>query len=692
MIRRKSRGGGWRRTPAPVAPPPEAPPQPREPLAPRLRAGAAAAVVYVALGLVVLHSVLPRFHTAYVGSGELEGWMWRYWWMKQLIAGAWQAGRPLYALYVALVSGSYPETGNVFDLQWFSVPLEALFGSPAYYNVKVLLFLVLNGMAAYWLARVLVRDWTASVLCGVAFGFGSYILTEIEAGRVRHVGVFPLALYALALMRLQQRPGSVSAALWAGLAFGLCTTMYLYYGMTAMFLTVLWLVALAAPSEKPARYALVVGGVALGLYAAMWLGIPPRVLGILFLAPMAALLWRLRSRWRDLLMVGAVAAMTSAPYATWYLEQTFVARQPLREVTYYQDFPPLDFLLNPQNVHATDDNLMNSLQRFRGDSVSWNYPFLFEYRRSAPLVFTGIVLLGLALFRRRPWLWIAAMLLGYVLTLGPYLRGGLTEEYAAVPTGILMPQALFFKYVPFFSRLFSPVRMGGLFGLGFGVVLAWAVACGFQRLRVAGAMRPLLLALVAVPLLAQMTRSSQIPLSYTPVDVPDVYPWLAAQKDVGVVELPFREGDYVNYYQMFHEKRVLEGWGSGSLPPGYPPGRTQWLGERLSGDLPDNPFLRYLRRLNDGDASLPYREADVQRVVGQGYRYAVLHERGCYIVKASQGHEHYLWMRDLLERRFGPPLRLSREHLRERGSDDREADDSGLYAYEIAVYDLGRGL
>ncbi|MBM3461365.1 MAG: hypothetical protein FJX76_04620 [Armatimonadetes bacterium] len=673
---------------------------PREPLAPRAWGTVAAAAIFLVLALWIVSPVWSRFTTAYVGGGELEGWIWRYWWMKQLLAGAWEQRGLFYTIYVALISGSYPETGNVFDLQAMSVPLEAIFGAPAYYNVKVVLTLVLNGLCGYWLGRLMVRDWTASVLCGVAFGFGSYVLVEIDSGRIRQAAVFPLALYAMCLMRMTRAETSWREPLLAGAAFGLCTTMYLYYGMSALFLTVLWLVALAAPQG---RWRWMVSGAVVLLIAAMYLDWSPRLVGLaIVVGTLATALWIVRRdgapRGRQFAVAALVAVITSIPYATWYIQQ-LGNRQPLPEMTYFRNFPPLVDLMHPKtNVHTENDNLLNSLQRFKGDSNTWDFPFTKEYRRSAPVVFSLIILAGLLIFPRRPWLWVAVTLVGYFLVLGPYLKSGLTDEYVQeifgirLSDGIRMPQALFFKYVPFFARLFSPVRMSGLFVLGFGVLLAWSVATAFQRLKVSPRLRPLLLVLLAFPVLGQMARASQAPLSYTPLNVPDLYPWIAAQDIGGVLELPFREGDFVNYYQMFHGKRVLGGWGEGALPPGYPPqGQTAFLGR--SARLADNPFLTFLRNINEGASGVArsphYGREEVDLVRASGYRYAVLHERGCFIVAGAGGKRQYRFMQDVLGRLFGAPVRKSQEFVRERGADERPMNAAGLYPYEILVYDVG---
>lgn len=693
--------------PAPSRTPPASPKPDLRALLGRIAPTAAATLVFVVAGTWCLQGTLARWGSAYTGGCELEGWLWRYWWMKQLIADAWKHGSLEYAVYVTLVSGSYPEAGNVFDLQWFSVPLERLFGSPAYYNWKVLLYLVLNGLSGYWLARLLVRDWWASVLGGLAFGFGSYVLLEIDIGRIRHAGIFPLALYAFCLMKLWRRDAPLHQPVLAGAAFAFCTSMYLYYGMSAAFFSGLWLVALAAPPAEAPRferfgYPVAVLLVGSGMLYAMANGAAPRVIHVsIFVCGVLLLGLLVRRdgilRLQQLMVVAMVAFLFSTPYATWYIRQA-ASQRPLPEVAWQRDFPTLDVLLHPQDVHTIDDNLTKSLPRFRGDSPSWDFPFLVNYRRGMPLVFTLLALGGLVAWGRRPWLWMSVTLLGYVLSLGPYLKKAVTEEYVfemgplAFEAGVRLPHTLFFKYVPYFARLFSPIRMEGLFLLGFGVLVAWSVARLFDRFQA----RPLARGAASVIIVGlagyQMaTSSGLVPLGFTEVNVPDVYPWVASRTAGGVLELPFKEGDFTNYYQIFHGRRVLGGWGEGSLPERYPPSATRQLAELQGLDPDRNRFVTWLRHLN-GNIAAPttdFRADDLEAVRKAGYRYAILHERGCCIVRGPDGRAHYEQMKAVLAGLFGPAVRIGTELTREPVVDGRPADAQGRYSYEMAVYDVG---
>lgn len=689
--------------------PPHGEPSPKRGYAGLLGA-LAAALVFTGIALWCVQPLLPQWNEAYAGKGELEGWLWRYWWMKQLIVGAWTAGSAKYAVYVALVSGSYPETGNVLDLQMFSMPLDALLGSPAYYNAKVVVILVLDGLAGYALARLLIKDWSSSVLCGFAFAFGTYVLLEIDTGRIRQAVLFPLALYAHALMRLTLDRTSLWRAALTGLAFGLCASMFLFYGMSAAFMSVLWLTWMACPPAAPADaaddekqtayrqrlgYLGALGLVTIGGLAACGAHAPSIAVGGLFAAVISTQLVMLARRdgMRRIAQLGvvlAVAVVTSLPYATWYIEQAFVRHQALPEMSWKQAFPTLEALENPHDVHTSDDALMNSMQRFRGDSFSWDYPFLSTYRRSTPLVLTALVIGGLLVFRGRPWLFVTIMLLGYVLSLGPYLKGGVMETYAAHPEGIRLPHTIFFEYVPYFSRLFSPIRLQGLFLLGFGVLAGWSTAKAYGRLRMSPPLRVLATAILIGLSLGQLARVGAIPIGMTPATVPDVYPWVAASDADGIIELPLREGDYGNYYQIFHGKRVLDGWAANSIPPGYPESRTRWLAQAPSNVNLRNTFLQWLRTLNEGSsaAAPSFAPSDLKQLAELGYRWVLLHERGCYIVKGPDGRAHYAFMRRHLDGLLGGPVRTSKERVREGGFGDVQPDADGCFTFEIVVYDL----
>lgn len=609
---------------------------------------------FLGLALWQASALAGRWTTHYLGAGELEGWLWRYWWMKKMMVGAWESGAGYFA-YVSAVAGSFPETGNVFDLQLMSWPLELLLGEPLYYNVKCVLILTLNGVGGYALGRSLFRDWAPAALCGLVLCLSPYALYEIDNGRVRQAIMFPLALYALYLVRLWRRPSLREAAL-AGLWAGLSSAVYLYYGMAAVLFT------------------------------------------LIFVACAAAFRWDGKLDGRRLsmgLLVLVTALSVTLPFTWAYLDRR-LRGEAIPEVQWLRDFPTLQELTspNPEIVLKQNDPLLNSVQRFRNDSMPWEYGFLPRWHRNLPWVFTalGLVALPLALFWRTPWKWLLPWTLGfaffYLLTLGPYLKSGPTGDYMGGPDGIASPYVLLFKYLPFFSRLFSPVRMSAMMLVCLGVLAGAVLHLAFTRYRSGPWVRGASVALVLVLVAHGMKLSHQPTLRTTQVLIPSYYYKLAAEPFCTIVELPFRTGDFLQNYQTVHEKKLLLGWSDGATPPGFPPGSEIAKLTRVIDRLPENTFLQFLEDLNvHPDRARSYREADLEFMrQDAGVRYIIVHERGCYLV-AGDGRAHYLAILEALTERFGPPVDTSVESAFERFG-PRDPSDPPPYEYEMAVFRL----
>jgi len=629
------------------------------------------AVVGACLGLALWQTgaCQGRWSTHYLGGGELEGWLWRFWWMKKLMVGAWTGpGATLdFAAWVALVAGAYPETGNVVDLQVLSWPLEALLGAPLYYNVKCALILALNAVSGYVLGRGLFRDRAGAAVAALVMGLCPYALNEIANGRVRQAILFPLALYALNLVRLWRRP-TPAQAVWTGVWAGITSAVYLYYGMAAGLFTFLF-VAWAA-----------VGGMAGRLTA--------RRLGLGGLALVVALL-------------------TSLPFAWAYVDHHFSGHG-LFELSWRRDFPTLGQLTSPDTeaLLKQNDQLLSSLQRFRNDSLPWEYPFMPRFPRGLPWIFSILALTAVHLawlqgrgFRARvpeglkatdlvPWL--LGALFFYLLTLGPYLRTGAEGDYVAFAHGgVATPYVWFFKYLPAFSRLFSPIRMSGMLVVCVAVLAGASLSHLLARWSPPSVLRVASVLLVALLVAHGLGISRALPLPETRILVPEYYDRLAREPFCAVVELPFRTGDYIQYYQTIHQKRLLGGWSGVTTPPGFPEGEVTRLAQvylRLS----ENTFLKYLEGLNSNpERPGAYSERDldfaIQRV---GVRRVIVHERGYYRDSPFRGREQYELVVQDLQKNFGPPLEICSEMAFERLGPNQDPGDPGPYSYEMAVFQI----
>jgi hypothetical protein len=624
-------------------------------------------MVCVLLALWQTSAWQGRWGSHYLGSGELEGWLWRYWWLKLLLTEVWTTpgvGLDL-AIWVSLVAGAYPETGNVLDLQLMSWPLEALLGTPLYYNAKCALVLALNGVAGYHLGREVLKSRSAGVVCGLVLLLSPYALHEIANGRVRQAILFPLALYALHLVRLWREPGAVQAV-YTGVLAGLCSAVYLYYGMGVALFTVLFII-LAVLGRSGSRLRIAHFGA-----------------GLLTLL---------------------VAFLTALPFAWAYVDH-FFSGHGLFELSWQRDFPPLSQLVSPdvQVILKQHDQLLNSMQRFRSDSLPWQYPFMPRFSRGLPWVFSIMALLAIplacwrggscrqgdsALPRARDLLpWLGGALFFYMLTLGPYLMSGAECRYVALESGgVATPYVWFFKYLPAFSRLFSPIRMSGMLVVSVGVLAGAAFLLLVARLSMPRFLRVASIMLIAMLVVHGMKLSRAVPLPETQILIPEFYYYLAKEPFCAIAELPFRTGDYIQNYQTVHAKRLLGGWSGVTTPPGFPEGEVTRLARAFIG-LPENSFFRYLESLNvHPEAPSEFSTRDLEWIIHKyGLRLLIVHERGYYRYSSLGGRERYEMVLKELSKHFGPPVEFYTELTFERLGSNHAPWEVGPFEYEMVVF------
>lgn len=570
---------------------------------------------YLGIALLVLGCLRPGgLGSAYIGGGEIEGWLWRYWWLKQYLTTVWTS--PELALGaridLTLQSSFYPEFGNLLDLLVVSWPLEALFGGPTAYNAKLVLVLVANALAARAMARGLGASPAAAWLAGVFYAFNPYFLSEIANGRMRQAIGFTVPLYLLFLWRCW-KDGGTANVVWSGVWWALTTAIYLYYGMFLAFFNVVF-----------AGWALL---------ARRRAGAAPGFLG-------------------RLAVVHVLTVLLVLPTVRPYLAAV-AQHQALPEVSYFSDFPTVEFLASPAEIARPQNLLEGSLRRFARDSAPWDYPFQWSYSRAIPLACTLAALLPLLFTRRWPWPWVLTLLAFYLLSLGPYLKGGgAREAYLAYPgSGVGLPYVLLFKYVPFFSRLFSPIRLE---------IMVYAAAACLAALnltplmaRVPRAARAALVLLLAAAYLLQMRASGAMPLQAVQLPPPTYYEVLLLGPRDGIIELPFRAGDYTEFYQSWHGRKVLGSWASAGLPREFPEGQVRYLAQQEP--IQDLPFVRFLDSLNQPTPADPSREG-LDLLSRLGYRFVVLHERGVLMFEPVRHAERFDRIRATLAGLLGQPV------------------------------------
>lgn len=607
-----------------------------------------AVLIYLGLAIWVARAVLGNFSGLFLGGGELQGWLWRYWWAKSLVSDAFLLKNDLlYTLYVICSVSHFPEAGNMTNLIFGYWPLESLLGYATGYNVQVIAILVLNGLAAYLFLREIARSEAAGLVGGAFFAFNPYVLSEIATGRIRQAIIFTIPLFLWYWLKNCRRP-ELGTALWAGFWLGLTAVIYWYYGIFLVFWIVLF-------------------------YLYRWI-------------------FRERSYFKEerplyglisLLLALAIALPLTTPYL-----EIFRSGRKLPETTYGLTFPTLREISAPLgNVGVAP--LALSFKRFLDDSPAADYLFRRVPRYGFPWLLSLLALLPLYLLQKekpRLWgFWLVSLLFFYLLSLGPYLKFGFQGEVVTLGAGqgIRLPYVYFFKYVPLFSRLFSPCRIIAMVSISLSVLLAFNLKWIFARLEKIPYIAPVLSVLLLFCLFYSLEIRGQSPLPVTQLYLPSFYKELAREQVDGIIELPLGMGDLGNFYQIFHRKRVLKGWGEYSIPRAFPAGEIEWLSrvpEKVAGQ---NGFVEMLKILDPGkpleEMILPsgFNPREIEELKAAGYQYVILHQTEFVRTDSLEGEKRYKKAKLLLTGLLGEPIKLEKEPL-----------EGASKIYELAVFKL----
>ena len=607
-----------------------------------------AIIILFIISLIPAWKVLPKISTHYLGGGELEGWLWRYWWFKQLIGSLWAQGSKNWGLiiYTYLCAGNYPETGNVFDWQTFSLVLEPIFGDPTAYNFKIILILFCNGIAGYSLTKYLTKKPLLAIIGGAVLILNPYVVYEISNGRPRQAMLFSLPLFVMYLVD-NYKTLSLKSGILAGFWLGVSAAVYLFYGMAALFFGLIFVIVQLFIDHTKFTFTHV----------------------------------------KYVVVIMLIFLLISGPFSFRYIELV-LKKEKLPETSYGRDFPHLDFLLQKNVEVDPRDPLAQSLLRYRSDSAPVLYPFRIKYGLNIPLIVSLFAFIPLLFIRPVPWIWFLSFMFYYVLSLGPYLRFGYGDDnYIRIAQGRPIPllYAFFFKYIPFFSRLFAPIRMMGMMYICLCALLLTNLdyiinksrnAIGFLKKINIRLMDGIITLIFLIAIVSQMLYAHQLPISLTEINYPAVYDKMAKNNEnFGVIELPFRVGDFGNYYQMYHGKKVLWGWTYGSIPSGFPKSRATFLA--AIDPIRENSFVRYLEELNrEPEAPPKFKESDLRRIGRMGYKYVILHERGCKELNPDHGELLYDYFLHHLQKALGPPVETGIEKMswKIRGDDDKDKE------------------
>lgn len=567
------------------------------------------------------------------------------------LGSLWRA-EEIYRLSVA-----WPEKNSVangLDFLW-TLPLEALFGTPGYYNVKCLLVLTANGAAAMALARQAGARTLAAWTGGAVFAFNPFTFYLLATGRMVEAQLFLPVLAAWTLIRAWRDPDAFRWAV-AGGALGLVTANYWFYGHFMIVFTLAWLAWHLVTKRPPT---LGPGGRNLAFY----------VLAFLVVCLPAAHPYLVR------LAIGERIPGMVRPDPG---DEPNMIRQ-MKQLTSFSADADYPLRQPPRNVRSQT-------------SPPWWIPLQSTFLANA----TVLAVLP-ALLLRRGGFWLAGALLFYLLPLGPFLKWG--GDLAG--NGISLPYLPLVLYFPLLEKLFWPNQSMLLFAMCVAVLLALNLERLLALPRLRGPLPAAVCAAVLGLMVLEMSSRGQLPLPATEWSVPQVY--TGAGRGSGYVYLPvgrrywetardynrdYYHGSDLTLVDMHHVMNGGKGlWGRAH----YTAARDYWLYEPYN--LSTQPFLRWLVALGDREPP-PFEPRDQQQVMAEGYRYLVVLERLCvhvpdrgsYKVDLAEGARRFDALSATLRERFGAPV-----HDGTEVSWDQGIQPGGVtpHRFRVAIFDLG---
>lgn len=433
------------------------------------------------------------------------------------------------------------------------MPFHLLFGWPAGVPYYALLVLTLNGLSGYALARAAGAERWAALTGATAIGALPYALQEMSSGRFNQVSVCWMLFFLASWLRFLEAP-SRGRALVSALLLAITSFFYWYYGF----------------------FAVIAGGVLLGVRAAWERRLPPIGLLALFSAAFLLILspwaWMFAANWQA---VPGTAELAEFPH-TEAINQAKGARWP--------------FLVREGTELAHAMSISGFALAVAGAALA-----LWPRRPAGPPAWRGSAALGLVIVWALFW----------ALSLGPLFPGA--------------PYTLLYGLAEPLRRFWWPIRHEAMAQGAAAALGALALSALLTRIRrePARAALGLVFALLGPALFMVQGVRHKVEVS----DIkspPPVYPSLAERGGTGLIEPPLAPelGGAQQHliYQLYHGKTLLNG-------------TALWV-ERVRPDAWDvfmagNSFLAELQRMERGELQTTFRfeAADLESLRAAGFRW-----------------------------------------------------------------------
>ncbi|MCG8351062.1 MAG: hypothetical protein MI924_25110 [Chloroflexales bacterium] len=354
---------------------------------------------YLLCTLLIMAPILPLFNRAILGGpvAAVDGWLhvWHMWWAHRAVT---TGVNPFYTnlLY-------YPQ-GADLAIQPMNLsngvlvlPITALFGPIAGYNLAAMLAFVLAGMGGYALALRITGSWPAAFLGGFIFSFSPFHMTKLADGQLELIALQWLPFYQLFLLRTVEASWRYDAVVAGGLLALIGYTSWYYFlfaCISSCFFGLLWLFTVLKKHDR---------------IGAIWRLFVIVLIAGFCIAPILAP--ALINSSSDFGQVQSVE-----PHSNEYL----VSRSA----------NILDFWL-PSNLHPIwGDAVVRVGQAWHPGIAAWNVALGY--------CTLGLAVVGLITSWAKAWRWALLALAMLILALGPLLSIGSWQTALPLPYGLLL--------------------------------------------------------------------------------------------------------------------------------------------------------------------------------------------------------------------------------------------------------------
>lgn len=430
------------------------------------------------------------------------------WWFKEAILNRSQLYFTPYLYYPHGASLLLHTLSPINAL--LSLPIHALIGLVAAYNVMVFVSLMLSAYASYLLAYDVTEDYHAAFVGGVAFLCSGFMLSQA----MNHLNLLSAEFLIFSILALRR---AVARPHWTRILWAVCCLLLTILGDWQYF-----------------------------LYAVLWAG-----------CYVLALLWQERRLKPSVPVIIAVscAMLLSLPLLlpTAQLAASTASADTGEEFRLKYSADLLDLFI-PSTLHSIVGPWAANAQSYKADIHAEN-----------KTAYLGIVLLSLAIVgirQHKSRFWLGTAIFFALLALGPQL------QIAGRLTGIPLPAALLYQF--FFIRISRfPVRFIVIALLALSVLSA----IGMRRLLSILRSHPwnraaLQMVLTTLVIGLLVLDNFTAPFQSTGIYIPPAYAEFGQEKDeYAIFEAPIYWCTRANYllYQTVHQKPIVGGYLSRDL-------------------------------------------------------------------------------------------------------------------------------